>query len=301
MTQMSTLWQSSVNVPQHYSLIKPALEAKKDIFVEWPLAANLADAIELTNLAKEKSVRTLVGLQARQNPSVLKAKDIVASGKLGKILGTSMYGHGGIFGPTIPEGFLYALPIEAGANLITIPFGHCVDALCYVLGEIESLSATLNNHRPELLLVDSDGTDVKTVKKTAHDYVSISGTLVSGGNVDVQFAGGSSRTGRNFYWEINGTEGSLILDDAPIGHIQMHPLVVKYISNEPGAKPEVVRHARVEKGDSSYNVGKAWDAFVGLGKEEGHQVTTFEDALLRHRMIDAIYRSAEKGTRERYL
>lgn len=83
----------SVNVPQHYSLIKPALEAGKDVFSEWPLARNVAEAEELVQLAKQKGVRTMVGLQARQNPSVLKAKEIVASGKLGKIMGTTLYGH----------------------------------------------------------------------------------------------------------------------------------------------------------------------------------------------------------------
>jgi predicted dehydrogenase len=83
----------SVNVPQHYNLSRPALEAGKDVFVEWPLARNLAEAEELVQLAKEKGVRTMVGLQARQNPSILKAKEIVASGKLGKILGTTMFGH----------------------------------------------------------------------------------------------------------------------------------------------------------------------------------------------------------------
>jgi predicted dehydrogenase len=57
------------------------------------LARNLKEAEELTALAKEKGVRTMVGLQARQSPSILKAKEIVASGKLGKILGTTMFGH----------------------------------------------------------------------------------------------------------------------------------------------------------------------------------------------------------------
>lgn len=94
----------SVNVPQHYGLIKPAIEAGKDVFSEWPLARNLVEAEELTHLAKEKGVRTMIGLQARQNPSILKAKEIVSSGKLGQIVGTTMYGH-------VSSEFLEAFPI----------------------------------------------------------------------------------------------------------------------------------------------------------------------------------------------
>lgn len=83
----------SVNVPQHYDLIRPALEAGKDVFSEWPLARNATEAEELVQLAKKKGVRTLIGLQARQSPSIVKAKELVASGALGRILGSTMYGH----------------------------------------------------------------------------------------------------------------------------------------------------------------------------------------------------------------
>lgn len=302
----------SVNVPEHYNLIKPALQAGKDIFVEWPLARNLEEAVEFTELAKSKNVNTMVGLQARQSPAVLKAKELVESGKLGKILGTSLFAHGQIFGPTVAENFLYALPVEAGANLLTIPFGHAVDALCFVLGEIESLSATLSNHRPEVTLVNGDKEEGK-VKKTAHDYVSITGTLVSGGNVDVTYVGGTSLTGRNFYWEIIGTDGSLVLE-AATGHVQMVEPTLKFVSSgqktvaasEKAGELEVIETEVSDgwqKGNFGFNVGRAWDAFAGVQNvlQKGHTVTKFEDALVRHRMIDAIYRSAEKGTRETYL
>jgi predicted dehydrogenase len=83
----------SVNVPEHYKLIVPALEAGKDVFSEWPLARNLSEAEELVKLAKAKGVKTVVGLQARQNPAIIKAKEIIESGKLGRVLGTTMYGH----------------------------------------------------------------------------------------------------------------------------------------------------------------------------------------------------------------
>jgi hypothetical protein len=96
-----------------------------------------------TCLIGEKKPRTLIGLQARQNVSIEKAKEIVASGKFGKILGTTMYGHvscsaplmiayladsclfkGAIMVPTVQESFLYGMAIETGANLVTISFGH---------------------------------------------------------------------------------------------------------------------------------------------------------------------------------
>jgi predicted dehydrogenase len=234
---------------------------------------------------------------------------MVESGKLGQILGTTLYGHGIIFGPVIHESFLYGTPVENGANLVTIPFGHAVDALCFVLGEIGSLSATLANNQPEQPLVGHDGKEIRKVRKTAHDYVSITGNLVKGGVVDVTYVGGMSRTGRDFYWEITGTEGSLVFE-GPVGggHVQMHQPTLKFVGNEPDAKLAVVdvdqpdesqQTTYLHKADHAFNVGKAWDAWAGVGK--GNSVTTFEDALVRHRMIDAIYRSAEEGTRESYL
>jgi predicted dehydrogenase len=50
----------SVNVAQHYDLIKPALEAGKMAYVEWPLGNNTAEAEELTELAKKKNLKTMV-------------------------------------------------------------------------------------------------------------------------------------------------------------------------------------------------------------------------------------------------
>jgi predicted dehydrogenase len=203
-----------------------------------------------------------------------------------------------IFGPTVKENFLYALPVEAGANLVTIPFGHAVDALCYVMGELKDISATLANLRPELELLSSDDKPQGRVKKTAHDHISMTGRLVDGGGiVDVTYAPGLSRTGRDFYWEINGTNGSLVLEGGKMGgHVQMFQPTVKF------ATDEKVEDIFVEKAeDFSFNVGRAWDAWAGVGLSEGSSVTTWDDALIRHKMIDAIYRSAEHGTRENYV
>lgn len=290
-------------------MLKPALLAGKDVFTEWPLARTLVEAEEFVALAKEKNLRTLVGLQARQSPAILKAKELIEQGKLGKVLGTQMFGHGVGWGAMCPDFMQYSLDKENGATLASIPFLHAVDALCFVLGEIESLNAVMKNTLPEIMLVDMGFQPIKTVPKTADDWVSITGTLASGGAVDVTYVGGFSRTDRNFCWEINGTEGSLVLK-AAVGHVQTCEPTLEYIdqigkrATIEVEKSELVRdEPYIHPGDLAFNVGRAWDAWAGdkTAKGKGANVVTFEDALLRMKMLDAIYRSAEEGTRQTYI
>ena len=62
------------------------LRAGKPVFCEWPLGANLAEAEEMAGLAREHSLRTLVGLQGRSDPVVRYAHDLVADGHIGEVL-----------------------------------------------------------------------------------------------------------------------------------------------------------------------------------------------------------------------
>ena len=55
----------SVDANKHLQLAKPALLRKKMAFVEWPLGNSLAEAEELTKLAADAGVRSMVGLQGR--------------------------------------------------------------------------------------------------------------------------------------------------------------------------------------------------------------------------------------------
>src|SRR5258705_7420474 len=58
----------TVKVPQHFALIRPALEAGKTVLSEWPLGANLAQTKGLADFAHRRGVLTAVGLQARSAP-----------------------------------------------------------------------------------------------------------------------------------------------------------------------------------------------------------------------------------------
>ena len=73
-------------MPGHYDLVMKSLRAGKPTFCEWPLGANLKEAEEMAGLAREKSLRTIVGLQARSDPTVLYARELIKEGYIGEVL-----------------------------------------------------------------------------------------------------------------------------------------------------------------------------------------------------------------------
>ena len=115
----------SVIVTKHFELTKPALLAGKDVYVEWPLGATTAEAEELTALAKEKGVKTVVGTQARADSLVVKIKELVDSGRIGNVTSSSANGAFVGYPPAWPETASYYLDIKSGANSLTVYFGHC--------------------------------------------------------------------------------------------------------------------------------------------------------------------------------
>ncbi|CAF1239797.1 unnamed protein product [Rotaria sordida] len=135
-------------------------------------------------------------------------KEIISSGKLGKILSTHLYAGGNAWGAAINEGNAYLADIENGANMITILGGHLLDAMCYVLGEFESLTATTHNSRKTIEIRDEKGDKIRDVPLTSHDQMSVSGVLTSGAYASVHLRGGSYK-GMNLLWEVEGTHGEL--------------------------------------------------------------------------------------------
>ncbi|MFC1591400.1 Gfo/Idh/MocA family oxidoreductase [Thermodesulfobacteriota bacterium] len=69
----------------HYALAKEFLQAGKDVFVEKPLALNVDQGQALVALARQQQRILMVGHILNYHPAVIKLKEMVASGDLGKI------------------------------------------------------------------------------------------------------------------------------------------------------------------------------------------------------------------------
>jgi len=111
-------------VDKHYDGLMPALKAGKDVFCEWPLAKDAAQAEELLKVAKEKGVKTLVGLQAGVSPTLLKLKQIIDSGRIGKVLSSTFHGTTTFSGASAWEGMAWSEDRSIGGNMLTIYTVH---------------------------------------------------------------------------------------------------------------------------------------------------------------------------------
>lgn len=69
----------------HYALAREALLAGKDVFVEKPLALKVSEGRELVELAESQRRILMVGHLLRYHPAVVRLKELVVEGRLGKL------------------------------------------------------------------------------------------------------------------------------------------------------------------------------------------------------------------------
>src|SRR5438128_4356535 len=194
----------TVKVPYHLELATAALGAGKAVYCKWPLGNGLKEAETLAALAKKQGVLAVAGLQARAAPPVAYVRDLIEQGYVGEVLSTTLIGSGMGWGPTVDPYNAYMNDKKNGATMLSIGLGHAADALCYCLGEVRELSATMALRRKSFTIA----TTGESKPMTAEDQVAVTGLLEGGAAFSIHYRGGVSR-GTNLLWEINGTDGDL--------------------------------------------------------------------------------------------
>src|SRR5213594_584602 len=285
----------TVKVPQHLELATAALGAGKAVYVEWPLGNGLKEAETLAALAKKQGVLAVAGLQARSAPAVAYVRDLIEQGYVGEVLSTTLIGSGMGWGPTVEPFNAYLNDRKNGATMLSIAVGHTADALCHCLGEVRELSATMAMRRQTFTIAETD----ESKPMTADDQVAVSGLLEGGAAFSIHYRGGTSR-GTNLLWEINGTQGDLQLT-ATGGQAQIWELDIRggngaQSSLEILPVPEQYWWAPPQ--GPGTNVAQAYARFARDYREGTHFCPTFEDAVRRHRMLDAIETAAATGQRQ---
>lgn len=122
----------------HYETCKKAITAGKHIYCEKPLAVTYEQAKELSNLAKEKGVKAHMVFNNRFLLPVIKSKELIENGKLGRILSfNAKYLHSSALNVN-KTGWKQDKDICGGGVLFDLG-SHVVDLIYYLVGEFDTV------------------------------------------------------------------------------------------------------------------------------------------------------------------
>lgn len=187
-----------VKAPHHYAIARSALEAGKHIYCEWPLAITVEQAEELAALADATEVKAMIGLHLRGSPAMLKAKQLIAEGYVGKIYNITLQAR--LFGP-----IMRAMALRStGTTLLSIYGGHLLDALDHFWGGISDIRMNAAIHLPPC---DETGSPIE---RDAFDHIQFQGRLQNGALFNLDLSGVAA-TDLGCRWRIDGDQGSLLL------------------------------------------------------------------------------------------
>lgn len=115
---------ANTRVDKHAEVLLASLKKGKDVYSEWPLDKNAEVAKAMLAAGKTGGGRIIVGLQGRQSPTVRKVKSLIDSGRIGKVLSSTVVGAAGNGGGEESTAVSYFTDKSIGGNMFTIHFGH---------------------------------------------------------------------------------------------------------------------------------------------------------------------------------
>src|SRR5438876_2808724 len=134
---------NTTSMPSHFPVNKKALEAKRHVWSEKPMALEVKDGQELLSLAKRNGVHFWASPTCVTSPQFKFMAETMASGKIGKVTaGHGTYGHGG-------PGWSAWFYQKGGGSLYDLGV-YNVTTLTGLLGpvrEVVGMTAVLNSTR----------------------------------------------------------------------------------------------------------------------------------------------------------
>ena len=118
-----------------------AITAGLPALIEKPITDDVASGTKLVEAAERAGVPILVGHYRRHNPMVLRAKEIIESGRLGRIIAV----HASCWLMKPDDYFEVSWRRDRGAGPIFVNLIHDMDLLRHLCGEVSSVQAFESN------------------------------------------------------------------------------------------------------------------------------------------------------------
>jgi predicted dehydrogenase len=288
----------------HKEIAIAAAEAGKAILCEKPLAMNSAEGEEMCRAVEKAKVPNIVWYNYRRVPAVTFAKQIIDSGKLGKIFHyRANFLQDWTISADLPQGgaALWRLDVAAAGSGVTGDLlAHCIDTALWLNGGIKNVTAMT-----ETFIKERKHNLTGKVEKVGIDDACAFLCHFDNGSLGLFESTRYARGHKALYTlEINGEKASIKWDLHDLHRLQWFDH-----GNEGPLRGWSSIH--VSDGEHPY-MGKWWVPGLAIGYEHSfvHQVAdfleglakkqpvspTFRDALETQKVCDAVLSSAKSGS-----
>lgn len=280
----------AVKVPDHRALVLEALQAGKHVFCEWPLGRDVAEAEELTRAAGSAGVHAAIGLQARLSPAVRRARELVASDTIGRVLAARHYSDTMAFGPAATASALYLEEPANGATHLAIHGGHALDLGTAVLGSFADVTALNATQFPEIEV----GEKGERRPRRIPDRMLALARVETGAALSLEVIGGRPAKATTFRLEVVGETGMLVLAGGAARGFQAGRIALTL-----NGKDQAVEEGELtDLPDTAFNVAAVYAALRDDIADNTANTPDFAHAVRLTRLVEAVTQSSEDGTRK---
>ena len=284
----------------HAEIAIAAAAKGKMILCEKPLSRTLAEGQKMVDAVEKAGVANTVWYNYRRIPAVTLAKQIVDSGKLGKIFHyRANFLQDWTISPELPQGGegLWRLDVEAAGSGVTGDLlAHCIDTAMWINGPIRDVSAMTETFIKERVHQASG-----KVQKVGIDDACIFHCHFDNGSLGLFESTRYARGHKALYtFEINGEHASIRWDLHDLNRLE-------YFDHRDDSIVRGWRSILVTDGDQPY-MKRWWVPGLSIGYEHTfvHQAAdflkgletgeachpTFKDALETQKVCQAVIDSA---------
>ncbi len=270
----------------HHQMVLAALEARKHILCEKPLARTLAEARDMAKMAESAGVVAMINHEYRFIPARARAKELIDEGYLGDPYSASVTVYRSSLNDPFGEAWDWLSEAAKGGGMLAAAGSHHIDALRWWLGEIKAVAGATATMVKRRRLPESS----QTAPVDADDNFAVLLRFVSGALATIHYSATATHdVGDEVI--LSGSEGILVitgdgrllggrrreaLDELPIPE-RLEPEMPPF--EHPLTAPTVL-------------LLKQWVRAIRLGLQGS---PSFADGIKVQEVLDGVVRSAQQG------
>jgi len=287
----------------HREIIAAAAQAGKHVYCEKPLAVNGKQAWEMAAEVQRADVKHQVALQYRFSPAIMRAKQLIDEGRLGRLFTARVcYLHAGYIDPARPVTWRMRKAVGGGGALLDLGC-HVLDLLTHLAGNFDQVWAatpTFIKERPsakgaaDRVPVDVDDAAYILLRRnepSAMATVEVS-RVATGTNDEIRL-------------ELHGDKGALRFNSMDPNWLHFYDLsdpgeplggergykAIEVVQRYP--KPSVLPGEKFSIGWMRYHISAIHELLACIA-EDRPCAPSFEEAAKLQDLMDCVYESAEE-------